>query len=160
MIIKEFLPNPVGSDKEGEYIKIFNDGDIAVILKDWQIKDASGKAYELNGALDAGDEMNLPYLQTKITLNNNGEKIFLYNNAGKLIDELGYSGMAEEGMIIQRKIAGDKQQEIKDVAGGRINYQPISGKIFFLDFLTAGILAGLALWLILKIEENTETKLF
>ena len=160
MQIKEFLPNPAGSDKEGEYIKIFNDGDKAVVLNGWQIKDVSGKTYNLSGPLTSGQELSLPYSQTKIILNNNGEQVFLYDDGGKLIDQLGYSGIAEEGKVIMRQATSDMRQELKDMASGQINYQPIAGKVIFLDFLTAGILAGLVLWLILELEEKLEIKLF
>ncbi|MDD5431310.1 MAG: lamin tail domain-containing protein [Candidatus Pacebacteria bacterium] len=160
MIVKEFLPNPVGSDKEGEYIKIFNDGDKAVILNGWQLKDASGKTHKLSGTLDAGREMSLLYSQTKIALNNNGETIYLYDNAGKLTDELGYTGMAEEGQLVKHMANSEWQIENTESGFGAINTQVNYSKIFFLDFLTAGILAGLVLWLFLKIEENLEIKLF
>ena len=102
MIIKEFLPNPVGSDKEGEYIKIFNDG-VPQNLNGWQIKDAAGKSFNLSGELASGQELILPYFQTRISLNNNGEKLFLYDATGKLANELSYIGQASEGRVITKQ---------------------------------------------------------
>ena len=149
MVIKEFLPNPVGNDQEGEYIKVLNDSDSAVNLSGWQIKDAAGKIFRLNNKLAAGQELILPYSQTKISLNNSGEQLFLYDAAGKLVDELSYSGQAGEGQIITRN-----QKSIIS------NYQLPISRMLFIDFLTAAILAALVLYLILQLEKKLEIKLF
>ena len=112
MIIQEFLPNPVGKDNDGEYIKLFNDGREAVNLSGWKIKDASGKTYSLNGKSIIGQgELILDYAATKISLNNNGETLFLYDSSGKLVDEVGYSGSAAEGMVYGKKV--ELSEEIK-----------------------------------------------
>lgn len=162
MVIKEFLPNPVGNDQAGEYVKIFNDSPAAVLFNGWSLKDASGKVYQLSGSLEARQELLLPYSQTKIILNNNGEQIFLYDSAGKLIDQLSYSGQAEEGRIIQRSVSGIKYQEAKEVSPdfSSINSQFLISKIIFLDFLTAAILAGIGLYLILQIEKKLNAKIW
>ncbi|MEK9170334.1 MAG: lamin tail domain-containing protein [Patescibacteria group bacterium] len=158
MIIKEFLPNPVGKDADGEYIKIFNDGDKAVILNGWSVKDASGKTFSLSGSLDGGKELSLPYLQTKISLNNNGEQIFLYDSAGKLVDELSYSGQAEEGKIIARIV--NSESGIGEIGYGRLNSNSNLAPVFFACFLAAAILAGIGLYLVLQLEKKLDIKLF
>lgn len=165
MIIKEFFPNPVGNDKDGEYVKLFNDGADAISLNGWVLKDASGKNYKLSGILDAGRELILPYSRTKISLNNNGEKIFLYDGAGGLVNELGYSGQAEEGEIITRNEKLEIKDEKLETSNGNLSTNMITNqvshsKIVFLDFLTAGILAGLVLYIILQIEKKLNIKLF
>ncbi len=165
MIIKEFLPNPVGSDQAGEYIKFLNNGPEAVLLNGWILKDASGKTYQLSGSLPAGQELALPYSQTKIALNNNGEKLFLYGADGKLADELGYTGQAEEGRIIQRlatsKLAtSELKNEQTDFNLPITNYQLPTSNIIFLGFLIAVILAGLGLYIIEQLEKKLDMKLF
>src|SRR3989344_6239001 len=104
MVIKEFLPNPVGNDKEGEYLKIFNDGGNAVLLDGWSIKNIAGKSYKLTGKISAGGELVLPYSRTKIPLSNNGETVFLYDEKSVLADKLGYAGGTglKEGKIVTR----------------------------------------------------------
>lgn len=161
MIIKEFLPNPVASDQEGEYIKLLNDGPAAVLLNGWKIKDAAGKTYQLSGSLPGGRELILPYSQTKISLNNNGEKIFLYDSAGKLIDQLSYSGQAEEGRVIVRS----KKLEVGSLTDEEINFgiqHPTLNiqQVVFLDILTAVILAALGLYIIKQLEKKLDIKLF
>lgn len=164
MLIKEFLPNPTDNDQQGEYIKIFNDGPKSVLLNGWSLKDASGKVYKLTGSISGDQELALPYSQTKISLNNNGEQIFLYDSAGKLADQLSYSGQANEGQIVQHQASGIKYQELKNEQtnfdSSITNYQLPITKIIFLDFLTAAILAGIGLYLILQIERKLDIKLF
>jgi len=162
MIIKEFLPNPVGKDADGEYIKIFNDGNKAVILNGWSLKDASGKTFSLSGSLDSGKELSLPYLQTKISLNNNGETIFLYDSAGKLIDELSYAGQAEEGKIIVKSEKGEATSGLTagGIEYGQLNNQNNLAPIFFTGFLAAAILAGIGIYLVLQLERKMNIKLF
>ncbi len=103
IIISEFLPNPAGKDTEGEWIKLFNNGDAAVNVSGWQIKDASGKAFIFsatagkNTLIAGGETLALDYKTTKISLNNNGETIFLYDGVGNLVDKAGYTGTAADG---------------------------------------------------------------
>ncbi len=166
MIIKEFLPNPVGVDKDGEYIKIFNDGKETVVLNGWALKDVNGKIYKLTGKLNTQSELILTYSQTKISLNNNGEKIFLYNNKEELVDELGYSGNASEGEIVLKKEQKTTQGEdlkygSQTNADSRVVINIFSfSKLVFIDFFVAAILAGFMLYIILKLEEKWEIKLF
>lgn len=160
MLIKEFLPNPIGQDADGEYIKLFNDGNLPVNLAGWSVKDASGKTFNLTDSLDGGRELLLPYLQTKVSLNNNGEQIFLYDNAGKLADELSYSGQAEEGQIIVKKqlvtseLANSENEKLNSM--NQINYS----KIIFIDVSAAIVLSLLGLYLILQLEKKLDIKLW
>ncbi|MBI4992397.1 MAG: lamin tail domain-containing protein [Candidatus Harrisonbacteria bacterium] len=169
MQIKEFLPNPVGSDKEGEYIKILNDGNTSVLLDGWKLKDASGKIFNLSGNLESGLALTLPYSETKISLNNNGEQIFLYDDTGKLVDELSYSGQASEGQIINKsQMTGNQTTDDNMVLNNTLaisepitNYQfLITNNFFFINFLIAVILAGLGLYIVLQLEKRLDTKLF
>lgn len=160
MIIREFLPNPVGADKDGEYIKIFNDTDVAVNLSGWKISDASGKAFNLSGTIKSKEELVLTAIQTKISLNNNGETISLFNSNGILVDKLGYVGVAEEGkVVINEKIIEVKSQ----FENGQIlnnNFQPALIKIIGLDLFLALILGTMAVYVILQLEKRLDRKLY
>ncbi|NCN52978.1 lamin tail domain-containing protein [Candidatus Wolfebacteria bacterium] len=168
MIIQEFLPNPVGSDTDGEYIKLLNDGSSKINFSGWIIKDTSGKTFRLSGFLDAGQELVLPYSQTKIALNNNGEQVLLYNAGGNLVDELNYSGQAKEGELITRIInqeslvgqAGVVEIQESSVTDGN-NFFLIPDSLFLIySILIATILAGLSLYIILQLEDKLDIKLF
>jgi len=160
MIIKEFLPNPIGADKDGEYIKILNDADVAVNLSGWKISDASGKTFNLSGIVKPKEEIKLLYSQTKIPLNNTGESVFLFNSKGILVDELSYTGTAEEGRVILK-------QEIVKVDDGFVsgqiinnNFGPALGKILYIDLFLALILGVVAVYAILQIEKKFDKKLY
>jgi len=156
MIIKEFLPNPIGKDTEGEYIKLANNKQETINLTGWQIKDASGKIFKLSGyELEAEAELNLPYSKTKISLNNDGETVYLLDAAGKIIDELSYAGSAAEGRIVSREITANQElksgllESISEPA--IIDASPPLSSLFIFIFLTGIILAALSLWITKKI---------
>ena len=102
MQISEFLPNPVGKDTVGEFIEVWNDGQSAVNLSGFVIKDKSGKLFRLSGELDPGDFKAIFYRESKLTLNNSDEALFLYDTAGRLVDTAEFAGSAIEGMSFAR----------------------------------------------------------
>lgn len=107
MIIFEFLPNPVGKDTNGEWIKLFNDAGAAVNLDGWQIKDASDKTFSFGPTtINSGEYLTLDYKTTKISLNNNGETLFLYDASRLLVDKAEYIGSATEGKSLIRQSDG------------------------------------------------------
>lgn len=108
MIISEFLPDPAGKDTGGEWMELFNNGASPINLKGWAIKDASGKTFKFTKEtpVEPGTYLKIDYLTSKISLNNNGETIFLYDLSGSLIDKAEYSGKALEGQPLIRQ--GDK----------------------------------------------------
>lgn len=160
MIIKEFLPNPVGPDKEGEYIKILNDTDNSINLSEWKIKDASDKIFSLGGEIKSKEEIILFYSETKIILNNNGEEIALFNSDGELIDKLIYSGKAEEGRIIMNQKIEIPRQDFESV--GILNQEASRPMklVFFTDFLIASILGLVVVYVILQLEKKRGENLF
>lgn len=163
MIIKEFLPNPVGADKDGEYIKIFNDGDKAVNLAGWKISDASKKEFILSGIINSKEELALFSTKTKISLNNNGETIFLNDSTGALIDQLGYSGASEEGkIIISQKLNTITKSEVKFENGQVLNqgFSPSISKLLGLDIFLGVILGVIAVYVILQLEKGFNKSLF
>lgn len=160
MIVKEFLPNPVGPDKEGEYIKILNDTDNSINLSGWKIKDASNKIFGLSGDIKSKEEIILPYSKTKITLNNNGEEIALLNSEGELINTLIYSGKAEEGRIITNQKIETDRKDFESV--GILNQEVLKPTklVFFTDFLIAFILGLVVVYVILQLEKKRGENLF
>ena len=115
VIIKEVLPNPAGKDTAGEWIGIFNDGDAAVNLSGWSLKDASGKKFTFgNETILPDQELKLPYSATRINLNNDGDTITFWNAVGEEIDEITYGQASEEEIVVSSKIAlpAESQQSI------------------------------------------------
>jgi hypothetical protein len=106
VVFREILPNPLGKDTDGEWIKIANIGDQPVNLSGWTIRDKSGKTFlfsqisEEYNVLPGGKDLILKYSLTKISLNNDGDELSIYNQEGQLIDKISYTGPVSDDEII------------------------------------------------------------
>lgn len=101
--IADFLADPSGPDTGAEYITIANSGAAAVSLAGWELRDKSGKSFSLSGyEIPAGKKLRLFSSATKITLNNNGEEVLLFNAEGELVDRLSQGVKAIEGVAFVR----------------------------------------------------------
>ena len=100
IFINEILPSPDGPDAENEWIEIFNQNDFKVNLSGWEITDSVGgtKSYTFpeETAIEAKGFLVLSRLLTKITLNNDGDSLILFNPNGAKADEANY-GKALQG---------------------------------------------------------------
>jgi pullulanase/glycogen debranching enzyme len=83
IIFSEALPNPSGKDTEGEFIELYNNGNTPAPLAGWSVKDASEKTYTFgNDTVPAHGFFVLKYSTSKISLNNTGDTIVLYDAHG------------------------------------------------------------------------------
>ena len=93
LIMSELLPDPIGSDAEGEWIEIYNPSNEQVILSRFLLdqyliafgQTISPKSYKV-----------FHRNQTEVTLNNSGDSVKLFFPGGLLISETSY-GDADEG---------------------------------------------------------------
>jgi len=94
------LPNPEDSDKDNEFIEIYNMGETKVNLGGWVLKDKMGrvKTFEINENVEikAGGYKTFYSDETGIALNNSGDGIVLRDNKGNITDETPVSGSAKE----------------------------------------------------------------
>ncbi len=108
IVINEILPNPKGADKE-EWIEIYNASDHKINLTNWKIDDKEGesKPYQIPEGIfiEPGQFLVFEKEKTKITLNNQGEIIRLFDNQGKMRDEVSYN-FAKEGFSYNRDDSG------------------------------------------------------
>lgn len=114
VFLKEALPNPVGEDTGGEWIKLVNIGDNAINLTGWSIKDASEKTYTLNASIDGKTELLLEHSLTGITLNNTNETITLLDASGVVIDSLTYNEAGDDEIIIANRFVETSETEEAD----------------------------------------------
>lgn len=92
IIINELIPDPAGSDEEGEYIELFNKGSESVDMVGWYLIDASGKKFELIGSINGQEYLVIYRTESKITLNNSaGDSIRLLNPIDEVVSEVMYS---------------------------------------------------------------------
>ena len=101
LYIQELLPNPAGDESVGEWIRLINDGDTAVVVGGWQLADKAGKNYILTpvGSVAPGEVVEISREASGIALNNNGDEVYLIDDEGTQIDTLAYTS-ATEGEII------------------------------------------------------------
>lgn len=94
----EIFPNPKGSDLKNEWIEIYNKEEKEINLKNWQIRDESGKNYKIDRDILIKPKNYLVFSRekTKIVLNNENETIYLINPKGEIVDEIDYQKAPEE----------------------------------------------------------------
>jgi competence ComEA-like helix-hairpin-helix protein len=99
VVINEFLPDPEGSDAEGEWVEILNKSDDKVNLLNWTLDDVEGgsRPYKFAGDIwiEAGDYYIVDRADSKIALNNSGDIVRLFNGLDELIDEVEYDAATE-----------------------------------------------------------------
>ena len=91
--ISEFVPNPEGDDKEGEWIELENILDQNVDLCGWFIDDENGGSnpYSLDAYRIAAKQfLTLRRSDTNITLNNTKDKVRLFAGHNDIIEEVIY----------------------------------------------------------------------
>lgn len=142
--IKELLPNPAGRDAEGEWIKLINKGEEKVDLNGWQIKDASGKAFTfLNKQISKEEELQLMFSDTRISLNNDGDKITLYNSGGTELDSLSYGAVSEGEIVLAERFREVMAGQSFKATPGQILAQELITESYEAWPLVVGILIAL-----------------
>ena len=110
IIITEFLPDPEDSDRDNEFIEIYNDSSAEVDLSGWILEDKMGSIKKFvipdEVKISAGKYKAFYSDETRIALNNSGDGVILRNNKGDLVDETQVSGVALE----ERSFALDENE--------------------------------------------------
>jgi len=89
LIINELLPNP--SDEALEWIELKNLSNANINLNGWSLTDSSGKRFVINNIVIAGNSLAVfQKSETKISLNNSGDVISLFNPAYTLVYSVEY----------------------------------------------------------------------
>lgn len=107
--INEVLPSPQGKDNLNEWIELKNPGVEAADISRWQIKDAVGstRAYVFPAGTQIPGHGFLVLTRpiSKITLNNDGDGLFLIRADASLADQVNYA-KAPEGQSFNRTAQG------------------------------------------------------
>ncbi len=164
IIIKEFLADPAGPDAGAEYISLMNNGDAAIPLTGWSLKDKSGKAFSLTGyTLPAGKELRFFSSVTKLTLNNTGEVVSLFDGAGALVDKLALSGKAIPGQPFMRVVDMSAEVHAKlfdDLAGAPLpQVSPVFSNLLIFWFFTSLLLALAAMLAMRTIKDGKQDQI-
>jgi len=103
VFINEWLPNPNGADAKGEFIELFNNGTVSANLSGWSMKTTGKKIFSLGGrTITAKGYLVLTHAETKLSLKNTGESVFLSDAVGRLVDQSSYVGAAPSGQSFSR----------------------------------------------------------
>lgn len=98
VIINEIFPNPEGSEN-GEFVELFNTGEVPVALGGWQLDDEEGgsKPYIFGDdiVIEPEEYLVIKKEQSKIALNNGSDAVRLFNDQNELVEEVKYENSIE-----------------------------------------------------------------
>ncbi|MBI2033923.1 MAG: lamin tail domain-containing protein [Candidatus Liptonbacteria bacterium] len=171
VVINEWLPNPFGSDEDGEWIEILNSGGEKINLSGLYVENKKGQKYFLKGELEGNKFLVLKRKETRIVLTNQDEKISLYDAKNNLVEGSGFFGEAPEGKSFSRAssdhfvfldptpgLPNGKEELLTSAAalypiGKPLNVNPGPSDFLLMLFGAAGFLTALVIF-ILKSNES------
>lgn len=95
IIISEIFPNPKGDDNT-EFVEIYNPNDFDVNISNWKLKDKSKTFFKLQGTIKSKKYLEVAKEDSKISLNNSNEEVFLYDCKENLIANTKYDKSYED----------------------------------------------------------------
>lgn len=97
IVINELLPAPEGDDKELEWIELFNSEKRDVNLAGWQITDTKTYyQFPANKVIKTNDYLLINRKESKIALNDSGDRLFLIDPNNKLINGVEYQSAKKD----------------------------------------------------------------
>lgn len=130
VVVNEALPDPVGTDAEGEFIELFNPTENTVALGGAQLDDGEGGSspYAIPSGKTIGPKAFLvfPRADTKLALNNEGDTVRLLASDGALVSQLAYPKSPKEGASWARKSDGSAVWTTAATAGTANVFMPIN----------------------------------
>lgn len=99
VVINEVLPNPEGTDSEGEWVEIKNTGETKINLLNWKLDDSEGGSkpflFDSDLWLEAGSFYAIDRVDSGLALNNSVDAVRLFDNFDELVDEIEYEKVIE-----------------------------------------------------------------
>lgn len=115
LLLNEVLPAPAAdlngdgvTDIGDEFIELFNPSSVSVALAGWQISDAAGEtngrrvALDPSRALGPGARLTLWRHATGLSLNDDGDRITLWNPTGSQVDSVAWGAAPPDGASLSR----------------------------------------------------------
>lgn len=97
IVINELLPAPAGDDKELEWVELFNPEKRDINLEGWQLTDTKTYyQFPADKIIKANDYLVIKRKESKIALNDSGDKLFLIDPHNKIINGLAYQSAKED----------------------------------------------------------------
>ncbi|MDD2807299.1 MAG: lamin tail domain-containing protein [Patescibacteria group bacterium] len=105
IMLAEYLPDPVGSDTDHEFIELYNNEPKPIDLSGWQLDDDvnGSKPFTIldNTIIEPNSYLVFTRPQTKIALNNDSDSVRLFSPNGDIIDESTYDSSKEGSSYIK-----------------------------------------------------------
>jgi hypothetical protein len=100
LIITELLPNPVGSDTDGEWIELYNLSEQELSLGGVTVHDTSSSLYTfpVSTVMSPHTYLVLGRTVSNIALNNDADAVILKDGQGREVDRTDYNDSAAEGV--------------------------------------------------------------
>jgi hypothetical protein len=122
--ITEIMPNPIDSDRNGEFIEFFNSSDKELDLTGWRVEIENGRVFEfgkffnVSRVLKAGEYFALYRAESNLVLDNNGGNIRLFAPAKSKAAQLLEYGPAPEGA----SFCDTEKIDLKNISSSTKNY--------------------------------------
>lgn len=95
--LSELLPDPIGTDADGEFIELANAEAVAINLAGWKVTNSKTASYTFPSVtIPANGFLAIPYQTSKVTLTNTGGTYVLFDASQTQIDAVTY-GQTIEG---------------------------------------------------------------
>ncbi len=106
VVINELLPACSGPDQDCEFIELFNSETRAVSLGGWSLTDTkSFYRFPESASIAAGGYLVVPRSESKITLNNDADTVYLVDPSEKIIHGVSYREVRDSFSFIRLGIA-------------------------------------------------------
>ncbi len=94
VVINEFMPNPVGTEPDNEWVELYNNDSSTVNITGWKLGDMQSN-YTLSGVIASGGFGLYNGTTTGLQLSNTADAVYLYNSSGALVDGKSYNSTTE-----------------------------------------------------------------
>jgi hypothetical protein len=95
LVIESLLADPAGNDRDLEEVTIRNAGTHAVPMANWYLRDRQGRVWALSsiGSIPGGASRTVTRSGMAMSLDNDGDEVFLFDPANVLRDRFEYSSI-------------------------------------------------------------------
>jgi len=106
--ITELMPNPMGVDKNQEWIELFNNEFEEVDLTDWYFANQSNQKFIINNlGIDSKQRLKIEIKDTSFSIKNNDGWIGFFNPNDELLDRVDYLESAKEEASLNKNEKGE-----------------------------------------------------
>ena len=88
IVVNEFVVNDGSAGQGDDWVEIYNKTGASIDITNWTLRDTTGIFHTFSGFINANDYIATPLFNNR--LDNGGDKIYLFDNLGSLVDGISY----------------------------------------------------------------------